>query len=147
MSRSVFHRFGRPSPSSSAKWTLPRWVFSNSRVCHRVSGLCMARSKSFESLELQITAFAEVATSLVAKGHQMLRDELIVRFSNSARRRPQPINSDSIAPLRLLRSVSEPAAFSSRFPCSAVSQLRTHTSKRRTPFTRRMPAASYGNVK
>jgi len=44
--RSVFHRLGRPSPSSSAKWTLPRCVFSSSQV---PSGCCLDRSKSIAS--------------------------------------------------------------------------------------------------
>jgi vacuolar iron transporter family protein len=36
--RSVFHRLGRPSPSSSVKWTLPGCVFSSSHV---PSGCCL----------------------------------------------------------------------------------------------------------
>src|SRR2546422_10560329 len=70
--------------------------------------------------------------------------EFTIRPSNSARRSPQPIKSESIARFRLLRSVSALVASSSLFPCSAVSQLPTRTPSRRTPFTRRMPAASSG---
>src|SRR6266550_9567694 len=44
--RSVFHRLGRPSPSSSAKWTAPGWVFSRSHV---PSGCCLDRTKSIAS--------------------------------------------------------------------------------------------------
>jgi len=39
--RNVFHRLGRPSPSSSMKWTLPGCVFSSSHV---PSGCCLERS-------------------------------------------------------------------------------------------------------
>src|SRR5882672_140158 len=44
--RSVFHRLGRLSPSSSAKWTLPGCVFSSSQV---PSACRLDRSKSMAS--------------------------------------------------------------------------------------------------
>ena len=44
--RSVFQRLGVPSPSSSAKWTAPGWVFSSNQV---PSGCCLLRTSSIAS--------------------------------------------------------------------------------------------------
>ncbi len=67
------------------------------------------------------------------------------RANNSARRSPQPINIATIAWSRNSRGVEGVSArSSSRRPCSGVSQFPSRTPMRRTPFTRRMPAASSG---
>src|SRR5580692_8472791 len=66
------------------------------------------------------------------------------KFVTSALRRPQPMRSESKARFRRLRRVSAVSAPSSFLPSSAVSQFPTRTPSRRTPFTRRMPAARSG---
>ena len=53
--RSVFHRLGRPSPSSSTKWTLPGWVFSSSHV---PSGCCLDRSNSHRLVHPRVRRIA-----------------------------------------------------------------------------------------
>ena len=62
----------------------------------------------------------------------------------SARRRPQPMSTASIARFRCARR-STPAKTPRRsLPCSADSPLPTHTPRRLATFTRRMPAAMSG---
>ena len=66
------------------------------------------------------------------------------RANGSARRSPHPINMATIAWSRSSRSVDGLVHLRSRRPCSTVSQFPRRTPIRRTPFTRRMPAASSG---
>ncbi len=62
----------------------------------------------------------------------------------SARRRPQPMSTASIARFRCARR-STPAETPRRsLPCSADSPLPTHTPRHLATFTRRMPAAMSG---
>jgi len=54
------------------------------------------------------------------------------------------MSSESKARFRRLQRVSAFSAPSNFLPSSAVSQFPTRTPSRRTPFTRRMPAARSG---
>ncbi len=66
------------------------------------------------------------------------------KVATSDLRRPQPMRSASKARFRRLRTVSPFSVSSNFLPSSAVSQFPTRTPSRRTPFTRRMPAAKSG---
>lgn len=79
----MFHRLGWPSPSSSVKWTLPRWVFSS---IHLPSVCRFERTSSIASLRRGVDAEGAEQVEGRQRGGPWLALALVVTFGPPAAR-------------------------------------------------------------